>query len=226
MFNGDLGSWDTSNINSMFQVFFACVSFNQDLSSWDVSGCSDFRSAFGGCTSLTSPNITNWDMSSATTINSMFNSATNYNEDISIWNVQNVQNFGGCFALASSFNRPVGNWNLSSATHIGGNNQGMFDRAYAFQQDLSSWDISGITNANQFMRLRSGANAYTTSNYDALLIGWESTLQVAYPSGVGYTPTINIDFGSSNYTLGSAAETARTNLIITYGWTITDGGGI
>jgi surface protein len=227
LFNGDLSSWDTSNIGSMQEAFAYCTSFNRDLSNWDVSGVYSFQSMFRSCTSLISPNITNWDMSSATDISSMFSSATNYNEDISIWNVQNVQNFGGCFLSAHSFNRPVGNWNLSSATLIGGNNQGMFSAAYAFQQDLSSWDISGITNASQFMRYKTGGSVYTTSNYNALLIGWEATLQVAYPSGVGYTATINIDFGASKYSsaLMNVGE-ARYNLINVFGWTITDGGAV
>ena len=63
-----------------------------------------------------------------------------------------------------------------------------------------------------------------TISYDATLIGWEATLQSAFPSGTGYTPTISISFGSSEYTGGGAAATARASLISNFGWTITDGG--
>jgi len=53
-----------------------------------------------------------------------------------------------------------------------------------------------------------------------------ATLQAAFPSGAGYTPTISINFGGSQYTTGGAGETARTSLISTFGWTISDGGGV
>jgi len=35
---------------------------------------------------------------------------------------------------------------------------------------------------------------------------------------------MSVHFGNSQYTAGGAAEAARTSLINTYGWTITDGG--
>ena len=57
----------------------------------------------------------------------------------------------------------------------------------------------------------------STANYDATLISWAAqTLQ----------NNVTFDFGSAQYTLGGAAEAARNTLINTYGWTITDGGGI
>ena len=95
--------------------------------------------------------------------------------------------------------------------------------SYVFDQDISSWDISGVTNLTNFMV---GVTSFSTTNYDLLLVGWEATLQAAYPSGVGYPATINVNFGSSQYTSGSAAATARASLISTFGWTITDGGAV
>ena len=56
----------------------------------------------------------------------------------------------------------------------------------------------------------------STANYDALLTGWSAQI----------TPQENVTFdgGNSTYTSGSLAETGRTYLIETLGWTITDGG--
>ena len=54
----------------------------------------------------------------------------------------------------------------------------------------------------------------STSNYDALLIGWSAlTLQ----NGVTFHG------GNSKFSTGAAA-TARQNLIDNFSWTITDGG--
>ena len=36
-FNGDLSSWDVSNVTSMVRMFAQASSFNGDLSSWNVS---------------------------------------------------------------------------------------------------------------------------------------------------------------------------------------------
>jgi len=64
----------------------------------------------------------------------------------------------------------------------------------------------------------------STTNYDAILIYWENELQTAFPNGVGYTPTISITFGGSQYTGGGTAATARASLINNFNWTIIDGG--
>jgi hypothetical protein len=82
--------------------------------------------------------------------------------------------------------------------------------------------IENVTNATN---TASGVTL-DTSNYDAILIDWHARLESIYPGGVGYPRTISTSFGNSQYTLGGAAETARTALINDFGWTIADGGGI
>jgi surface protein len=83
----------------------------------------------------------------------------------------------------------------------------MFDSASAFNQNLSSWDVS---NATTLTSMFTGATL-STANYDALLNGWSAlTLQ----------PNVAFNVGNSKYCLG---ETARTS-IEGQGWTIYDGG--
>jgi len=212
-FNQDIGNWDVSNVTNMSQMFFSATSFNQDLSMWDVSSVTNMFRMFNSSNPV---NITGWDVSSVTSFNGML-SYTSFNEDISVWNVSSGVDFGGMFSNNQVFNQPIGVWNMSSALFIGGNNAGMFDKAYAFDQDISSWDINQTTNFVQFMRGKTGINKYSTANYDALLVGWEAQSPLSNKT---------IDFGGAQYTIGSAAETARTSLITTYGWTITDGGGV
>tara|TARA_R110000796_G_scaffold182879_2_gene299380 strand:+ start:126 stop:563 length:438 start_codon:yes stop_codon:yes gene_type:complete len=120
------------------------------------------------------------------------------------------------FYQAESFNQNINSWNVSSIPSM----DNMMGRAYAFDYSLEDWDISDVTNLYRFFR----DCTLSTSNYDSTLIGWEATLQAAYPSGTGYTPTITIEFGNSEYTGGGAAATARASLISNFGWTITDGG--
>ena len=90
----------------------------------------------------------------------------------------------------------------------------MFQDNTAFNRSLSNWDWSNIFNAANFL---SGNSALSTVNYDATLVSIDSQ---------AVTNNVSINFGSAQYTLGTTAETARTNLINDHTWTITDGGGV
>ena len=48
-FNGDISSWDVSNVTSMAQMFYCCEKFNQDISNWDVSHVKTNRNIFYNC---------------------------------------------------------------------------------------------------------------------------------------------------------------------------------
>ena len=98
-FNGDISSWDVSNVTNMSRMFFMCESFNSDISSWDVSNVTDMDSMFSNCMSF-NQDISNWDVSNVTGMSGMFCSCEKFNPDISKWDVSNVTNmkdiFYGC----------------------------------------------------------------------------------------------------------------------------------
>jgi surface protein len=90
---------------------------------------------------------------------------------------------------------------------------GMFRGAIAFNQNIGSWNISNVTNFNEFMLLKTFTN-YSTTNLDAIYNGW-SLLSVQ--------PNLTINFGTIKYTAGASAG----RLVLTSApnnWTITDGG--
>jgi len=88
----------------------------------------------------------------------------------------------------------------------------MLENADAFDQDLSNWNVSNVTNATNFML---NANGLSTTNYDRTLSGWSSQ---AVQSGV------SIHFGGSQYS--TATGLAYRNALVASGWTITDGGAV
>jgi surface protein len=130
--------------------------------------------------------------------------------------LSNVTDMSSMFRNASSFNSPINHWDVSNVTNF----YRMFYNAGPFDQNLDTWDITNVTDMRNFM-IQAGVS---TSNYDAILIGWEATLQAAYPSGTGYGFSINVNFGSSTYTGGGAAATAKASLVSTFNMTIIDGG--
>ena len=88
--NGNISTWDVSNVTDMLSMFSNSQSFNQDLSSWDVS------------------NVTN--------MNGMF-WFSSFNNDISSWDTSKVQDMRGMFSN-SNFNQPIGDWDVSSVTDM------------------------------------------------------------------------------------------------------------
>ena len=96
----------------------------------------------------------------------------------------------------------------SSATDI----DYMFYNCDSFDQDLSNWNVTSITNASNFM---AGANGLSTTNYDRTLSGWSSQ---SVNNGV------SIYFGGSQYS--TATGLAYRNALVASGWTITDGGAV
>ena len=202
--NTSFNSWDMSNIINAFEMFFGCSLFNQNVGNWDVSSVTNMYRMF--FTTPFNQDIGSWDVSSVTTMGEMFYN-TPFNQDIGSWGVSSVTNMYRMFR-DSSFNKDISSWDVSSVTTM----SEMF-RDSSFNQDIGSWDVSSVTNMN-FMFTNA---PLSTINYDSLLVGWESLM---VQNNVIFVANI------ANYTLGSAAETARAALISDHNWTITDGGGI
>ena len=113
------------------------------------------------------------------------------------------------FAGCSAFNAAdAPNWQTGSCTDM----YRMFYGATSFDRDISAWDVTAIIAAEEMF---SGGAGLSTANYDALLIGWE---------GQAVKNNVLFHAGTSKYTGGGAAATARAALIADHTWTITDGG--
>ena len=63
-FNGDIGSWDVSNVSN-FSYMFLGTTFNQDIGSWDVSSGTDFSNMFFDASAF-NQDIGSWDVSNGT----------------------------------------------------------------------------------------------------------------------------------------------------------------
>ena len=116
-FNGDISSWNVSNVTNMRSMFYGATSFNQDLSSWDVSNVTDMGSMFNGAKSF-NQDISSWDVSNVTNMDSMFYGATSFNQELSSWDVSNVRDMFGMFNGATSFNQDLSSWEVSNVTYM------------------------------------------------------------------------------------------------------------
>jgi len=85
--------------------------------------------------------INTWDVSSVTTMDSMFRNAYAFNQPLEGWDVSNVTTMEDMFRHAHAFNRPLEGWNVSSVTTM----EMMFWHAHAFNQPLEGWNVSSVT---------------------------------------------------------------------------------
>ena len=232
-FNQPIGSWNVGNVTNMSSMFVGANSFNQPIDSWNVSNVTNMDSMFDNAYAFNQP-IGSWNVSNVTNMEGMFLSAISFNQSIGTWNVSNVTDMLYMFASATSFNQPIGSWNVSNVSTM----FGMFWEANAFNQPIGSWDVSRVINMSRMFQSATSFNqpigswnvtnvtdmqfmfsdvGLSTNNYDALLIGW-STIS---PNETPLKPNVVFSGGNSNYCNGA---TARSSIISTYGWTITDAG--
>ena len=224
--------WDVSNCTNFSAMGCNWATNSNFPSNWKLSDDASKNISmqqFCGIGALTAPyGVDDVNAFATKTINQSWHGGSSY----VAWDVSNVTNFylfggqnnnvvqGGEFP-----NWNIGTWNITSKTtnmlNMFATGQWRGSIPNYFDQDLSGWDISGITSLN----LINGATSrdrhrmnMSVSNYDATLIGWGAHAANAQ-SGV------TVNFGNSNYTGGGTAEAGRTALV-NAGWTIIDGGGV
>jgi len=86
----------------------------------------------------------------------------------------------------------------------------MFRNAVSFDQNLSDWDISNLSD----MRSMFEGIALSVENYDALLNGWSKLS----------APPQKIGFHAGNSQYSEAGKTGRDILTGIHEWNIADGG--
>ena len=139
-FNGDIASWNISQVTDMTETFYSATSFNQSLNNWDVSSVVSMSSTFLGAASFNQP-LNNWDVSKVTDMDRMFSTTVDFDQPLNSWNVSQVTTMHRMFSNTDSFDQPLNNWNVSQVTTM----NRMFHNADSFNRPLNSWDVSQVT---------------------------------------------------------------------------------
>ncbi|MCL1036636.1 BspA family leucine-rich repeat surface protein [Shewanella submarina] len=226
--NPDVSNWDTSSATSMYAMFFNATSATPNTANWDTSSVTTMRSMFSGATAA-NPDVSNWDTSSATSMYAMFFNATSATPNTANWDTSSVTTMRSMFSGATAANPDVSNWNTSSVNSM----ELMFYNASSAAPNVTSWDTSAVTNMSSMFSGATSANplvgnwtvtsvtqmsnmfngvTLTTDAYDAILSAWNAQ---SLQSGVSFNG------GNSTYCESGGA---RSNIISTYSWSISDGG--
>ena len=213
--------WDVSNVTDMSSMFKGLivrrgVGASIDLSGWDVSSAVNMEYMFAGNTfgvAKRSTNLSNWNMPNLTNIKAMFD-GNRYLAELNItgWSTPSLVDMRYLCSNNTNLTTIAGieYLNTSNVTNM----YEAFNNTTKLNISLATFGMSNVTDLRNIFR---GTNAMSVANYDATLISWSNQV---------LKPNEQTNFGTAKYTLGGAAEAARNTIINTYGWTITDGGGI
>eukprot|EP00808_Paulinella_micropora_P010306 g60339.t1 len=138
--------------------------------------------------------LSSWDTSSVTNMGVMFYQASNFNQALNSWDTSSVTNMVGMFYQASNFNQDLSSWDTSSVSNM----YVMFYQASNFNQDLSSWDTSSVTNM--------GGMFYQASNFSQPLSSWDT-------SSVTYMYIMFYQASNFNQDLSSWDTSSVTNMV-------------
>jgi len=189
----DVGLWDMTTIttpspNGLTGMFQGCTSFNQDLSAWDTSNIVSMADMFKDATAF-NQDISSWDVSNVTSFIDMFRDASAYNNGGAAltWSTFASNNVRMVSMFRDCpFNQDISTFDMSGVTDM----QYMFDNNSVFNQDISGWDVSGVTNPDNMRYVFRNATAF-----DQNLNAWD----------VSTIPSLPLDF-ETNTPLFDVAE--------------------
>jgi surface protein len=216
-FSDTSSPFDNHTPASMKETFYNCSIFdgsNSGLSDWDISSITSLDSTFFNATAFVGP-IGNWNTSNVTDMKGTFSQAHLFNSNISYWNVSNVTDMTSMFECVHNMaNQPP-------------NDQGTFN------QDISSWDVTSVLSMNKMFFHHQGFNqdistwcvAGLQQNSDAQNFnGGESALQSAntpdWGQACGTTVAVEVITSSATYNVRSQNDWDYMMV-----WAIGGGGG-
>ena len=129
---------------SLRHLFCDCREFNGDLSQWDVSQVTNLDSTFAGCEKFNG-DLSKWNVGNVTSMRYSFFGCDAFNANLSEWNVGRVVDMGdmlyGCYA----FNSDLSRWNVAQVANM----DQLFYNCWAFNADISKWNVARVTTMNR-----------------------------------------------------------------------------
>jgi surface protein len=191
-------SWGNFKLGNVGLYFQGCANLNLSSVSdiLNLSGTTDMNLMFSLCSSLTSINrINEWDVSNVTNMTSVFNSCTNFNQNLNSWNVSKVTSFVSMFQGASNFNNGLASgvsstmpWTINTTNAV--SMSSMFNTASIFNQDISGWNTSKVID---FTGMFLGCG-----NFNQPIGTWDTSQVTTMANMFQNAPKFNQNLGSWN----------------------------
>ena len=204
-----------------------CAAFNEFSGITAIEGveniktdkCKSLRGLTNKCTSLSSIDLSNWDVSNVTNMKIMFQLCSTLTSvgDLSNWDTSNVADTGwmfyGCSSLASV---DLSNWDTSNVTNL----KSMFCNCSKLTSvgDLSNWDTSNVTDMSYMFLSNKNLEDIDISKWDMSKVTTTDGLfneayklkHISLPDNLRVLGTIddkNFGYGCFNHASGYEDET-------------------
>ena len=149
---------------------FPRIYFNNDgdrnkiltVEQWGSTAWTSMAGAFHGATNLTVPAVDAPDLTGVTDMGSMFQSATDFNQEINHWDTSNIEDMGSMFNNARAFNQNISSWNTAKVTDM----SFMFSQAGVFNQDIGNWNTAMVIDMNNMF--------YTATSFNKNIGDWNT----------------------------------------------------
>jgi surface protein len=163
------------------RIFDGCSNLDITATDAPIVGTSTFYCLFRFCAALTSPDFSNWDVSTVTNMSEVFSSCTNFNGDLTGWIHSGVTSVSRMLSSATSFNQDLSSWDVSSVT-------GWYEfmrGATSFNSSLAGWSVNGSFNELAFGSM----TAFTGIGLDS----WDTSGVVSFRKAFANAPVFNPD---------------------------------
>lgn len=150
---------------NMFRMFAEASSLTSiDLSGWDVSKVKMFADMFRGATALSSIDVSGWDTASATSFESMFSGAKNLETvDVANWNLSEVTSTANMFFGADSLTSlDTSAWQTGKLE----SSFGMLTGTKLTSVDVSGWDTSALRDSSLMFSNMTELTSLDVSNWN------------------------------------------------------------
>lgn len=205
--------WDTSGVTNMggFAQDATSLAALIGISGWDTSSVTSLFFGFKGDTSLSTLDLSSWDMSSIAILQRPFTDANLSNLSIFTSIGTTTTTLDRVFENIDATSLDLSAWDTSNVTDL---ESVVISCSSLTVLNVSTWDISNVTNTGSLL-LDTPIN---TASFDALLVGWTGWSGGAATKSVNNNLTIFSNLTS--FTPGSDAADAANWLVTVKGWLI------
>lgn len=194
----NVAAWGTNKWTSMLDAFAGCT--NLDITATDAPDLSLATSMAGMFDSATNfnGNIGHWNTSTITNMSYMFSGAAAFNRSLNSWNTANVTTMWYLFSGATAFNGDITSWNTGNVQDM----EGVFENASSFNQNISAWNTGKVTNM-AFM-------FYSASSFNQNISGWNTAKVTTMESIFHFASSFNQNLSGWNVGLVTNRANYRT----------------
>ena len=193
----DVSTFDTSQVTNMSYMFHRCYKLTSlDVSKFDTSQVTNMSSMFDNCSSLTSLDVSKFDTSQVTDMNYMFDSCIKLtNLDVSNFNTSNVTKMYDMFYKCRSLTSlDVSKFDTSQVTNM----SGMFSNCNRLTSlDVSKFDTSQVTRMDSMFSWCQSLTSLDVSNFDTSKVTYMDSM---FSSCINFTSLDLSKFDTSKVT--------------------------